>query len=407
MSRRQKIYLFLIGITLIGIVYAELSKPRQINWFPSYTSHHKIPFGAYIFKDLVKKRFDSIVTVDRPPYEFLNQHDVTGTYLFFNDGLRFGPTELEFLLDWTSAGNTLILASTDFEYSVLDTLKIETDIASIPGNFNNEFQVALTHPDLRTDEPMVFDRGISVFHFTEMDSSQTKVVGILDKYEESKEQITDTLVNVIKQSFGKGEIILSTFPQAFTNYFILTDTNRDYTAGLMSYIDPEQPLYLDAYYKSGKSFYTSPLYLFLNNPNLKWAYYIMLIAVVVYIIFEGKRKQRAIPVVKPLKNRTVDYTRTIANMYYERSSHGEIARHKIQHFLSFIRINLYLQTSSINEEFYNQLAARSNNDLEEVKQLFAFIKKLEQQDRITKEELERLNTLIENFKSNNQWKTKI
>ena len=115
------------------------------------------------------------------------------------------------------------------------------------------------------------------------------------------------------------------------------------------------------------------------------------------MVYEGKRKQRAIPVIEPLKNRTVDYTRTIANMYYERNSHSEITRHKVQYFLNYIRMSMHLKTSTINDQFLAQLAARSNNDLDEVKLLFNLISRLEHKAIITKEDLERLNTLIEKF----------
>ncbi|WP_115462416.1 DUF4350 domain-containing protein [Winogradskyella aurantiaca] len=398
MSKRNKLYVLLIGLTLIGIVYAEMSKPKQLNWFASYTNHHKIPFGAYVFSDLIESRYDSVIAVNRPPYEYLKDNDIQGTYLFFNDGLGFGEAEFERLLDWTSRGNNLFLASSDFSYNVLDTLNLETSLVSIPGNFNNEFQFKLINNRLHIEDPIVFDKALSLYHFSEIDSS-TSVVGILDKYQEGPSQIKDTLINIIKKPFGEGQIILSTIPQAFTNYFILEGTNREYTAGLMSYINPGEPLYMDSYYKSGKTFYASPLYLFLSNPNLKWAYYLLLFGALVYVVFEGKRKQRAIPIIEPLKNQTVDYTRTIANMYYERSAHNEIGRHVIQHFLNYIRVHFHLQTAIINDLFLQQLASRSNNTLEDTKRLFGFIENLEKQNFVRKEELGRLNTLIEKFKS--------
>ena len=398
MSRRNKLYILLIGLTLIGIVYAEMSKPKQLNWFASYTNHHKIPFGAYIFSDIIESRYDSVITVNRPPYEYLKDNTIQGTYLFFNDGLGFGEAEFERLLDWTSEGNTLILATGDFAYSVLDTLNLDTKLVSIPGNFNNEFQLGLTHHKLSIKGPIIFDKALSMYHFSEIDSSTT-VVGILDKYQDAQSQIKDTLVNIVKKPFGNGHIILSTFPQAFTNYFILKGSNREYTAGLLSYINPDKPLYIDSYYKSGKSFYASPLYLFLSNPNLKWAYYLLLFGALVYVIFEGKRKQRAIPIITPLKNQTIAYTRTIANMYYERSAHNEIAHHVIQHFLNYIRVHFHLQTANISKEFLLQLASRSNNSIEDTKRLFSFIENLEKQNFVRKEELERLSTLIEKFKS--------
>ena len=97
----------------------------------------------------------------------------------------------------------------------------------------------------------------------------------------------------------------------------------------------------------------------------------------------------------------MDFTRTIANMYYESSKHKDIAGHKIQHFLDYIRSNLHLSTSEISKEFIKKLASRSNNSIEDTQKLFDYIKIISEKYTLTKEELERLNVLIETYKSQN------
>jgi hypothetical protein len=289
-------------------------------------------------------------------------------------------------------------------YFTIKSTRLEETAQNIIDNFNNEYQVKLVNPLLNHQNSFKYDRSTTFFHFNKIDTTHTTVLGLIDKYRGENETIKDSLVNIIKQPFGDGEIILNTFPQAFTNYFMLQSPNQDYTAGLLSYIDTSKPIYIDTYYKNGKKFYTSPMYLFLNTKSLKWAYYLVLIGALIYIIFEGKRKQRAIPIVKPLKNQTVDFTRTIANMYYENGKHKDIAQHKVQHFLEYIRNTLYLSTSEINTSFIKNLAARSNNSVEDTQTLFKLISGLNEKSQINDTELERLNTLIENFKSHNQWK---
>ena len=383
-----------------------MNKPKELNWFPSYATHHKIPFGSYVFNEQIQRIADSVNLVDRPPFEYLLENDISGTYLFYNGGINFGEEELNALLDWVGLGNTLMVSAVDFEETLLDTLNLNTKSVNIVGNFNNEYQVQLVNPRLNNTVSYKYDRPNTFFHFHEIDTLNTSVVSFIDKFRGENKTVEDSLVNIIKQQFGDGEIILSTFPQAYTNYFILNSPNQNYTAGLLSYLDTSRPIYLDKYYKNGKKYYTSPMYLLINTKSLKWAYYIVLIGVLVYIIFEGKRKQRAIPVLKQLKNQTLEFTRTIANMYYENGKHKDISNHKVQHFLEHIRNTMYLNTSEINDLFIKNLAARSNNSIEDTQRLFSYIKSLDAKTQINNMELERLNTLIENFKSNNQWKTK-
>ena len=404
MSKRGKLYIALAVLAIISIVAIEMTKPKQINWFPSYAVHHKIPFGSYVFNEQLKRVADDVTIVERPPFEYLMNNDISGTYLFYNGGIEFGKDELNRLLDWVSKGNTLMVSAVGFESKLLDTLKLDTRSVNIIDNFNNEYQVKLVNPLLEENNSYKYDRPTTFYHFNKIDTLNTAVIGLIDSYRGENKPMEDSLVSSIKQPFGDGEIILNTFPQAFSNYFILQSPNQNYTAGILSYIDTNKPIYVDTYYKTGKTFYTSPMYLFLNTKSLKWAYYLVLIGALVYIIFEGKRKQRAIPIVKPLKNQTVDFTRTIANMYYESGKHKDIAQHKINHFLEYIRNTLHLSTSEINNSFIKNLAARSNNTIEDTQTLFKLISSLSEKIEINTIELERLNTLIEQFKSHNQWK---
>ena len=276
---------------------------------------------------------------------------------------------------------------------LLDTLHLKTKTINIADNFNNEYQVKLVNPILDDSTIYKFEKPTTFFHFNEIDTTNTTIISFIDKYRGENENTKTTLVNAIKQPFGDGEIILNTFPQAFTNYFILNSPNQNYTAGLMSYINTNLPIYVDTYYKNGKKFYTSPMYLFLSTKSLKWAYYIMLIGVLIYIVFEGKRKQRAIPILKPLKNQTVDFTRTIANMYYENGKHKDISQHKIQHFLEFIRNAMHLNTSEIDDSFIKNLAARSNNTIEDTQTLFKLIDSLKKEIENRKQRIRKIKHL--------------
>ena len=125
----------------------------------------------------------------------------------------------------------------------------------------------------------------------------------------------------------------------------------------------------------------------------------MLIGTLFYVIFEGKRKQRAIPVVTPLTNQTLAFTRTIANMYFENKQQKELVEHKVAYFLEYIRTRLHLPTLDRDETFYRNLAARSNNSVDDVKNLFSLIDRLTKQQKVSDAELGHLNERIEEFKA--------
>lgn len=397
MLKKGWIYIAIGVLAIAGILLLEYNKPKQVNWFPSFVSHHKIPYGTYVLNDLMEKKFP-VQQVHVPPFEFLIRNDsIKGTYFFVNETVNFEEAELNALLDWADRGNTLFIASDSFEERLMDTLHLEQTNLYNNGQLKPAFFYELVNANLGK-KAISFEKDYYTSYFDKLDTLQTIVLGQVYEQADSTRAISKN-VNVIQQTFGQGKIILSSFPKAFTNYFILKDDNREYTAGLLSYLDVNGQVYMDNFHKSGKSFYTSPMYLFLNTKELKWAYYLVLIGALIYVIFEGKRKQRAIPVVTPLKNQTLAFTRTIADMYYENGEQDLITKHKIAYFLEYIRTRLHMPTTERNDEFLRTLALRSNNSIEDIRELFGLIDKLETKNGITNTELENLNHKIEAFKA--------
>lgn len=399
MLKNGWVYIVISVITAGLILLLEYNKPKKVNWFPSYVSQHKIPYGTYVLNDLLDKFYpDQIQQVMRPPFEFLTRtEEVKGTYFFVNESVSFGEIELNTLLNWVDQGNTLFIASGGFEEQLLDTLHLKERYMFLGNQLKPKFYHKLVNPKLSSEE-VAFEKDYNMVTFSTIDTLNTTVMGMVRKPADS----TDTAskgITLIKQPFGQGEVILSTFPKAFTNYFILKDNHRSYTAGLLSYLNQDQTIYVDNHYKAGKPFYTSPMYLFLNTKEFKWAYYLVLIGALLYVVFEGKRKQRAIPVVHPLKNQTLAFTRTIADMYFENQEQKQIVEHKITYFLDYIRSRLHLSTHQIDEAFMKNLAVRSNNDLKHIKVLFGLVTRLQSQEQITNAELENLNKKIEAFKA--------
>lgn len=398
MGRKTNSYLIIGAVTIVLLMVLQYNQPKELNWFPSYVTQHKIPYGTFVLNELMSELFPEIEQIYTTPFDYLNDHfETEGTYFMVNDDIAFEKAELETLLDWTAEGNTLFVASGSFEERLLDTLNLGTSgLFADFGQEHSQFH-QLVNPRLQPETSYPFSKDAYSTIFNKIDTLQTTVIGVVDHHKDSLAAAKKHF-NVIRQTFGRGEIILSTFPKAFTNYFILKDDNRNYTAGLLSYIDASRPVLIDNHYKSGKKFYSSPMYIFLNTKEFKWAYYLILIAALLYVLFEGKRKQRAIPVVLPLKNQTLAFTRTIADMYYERNQRMPIVSYKIEQFLEYIRMHLHMDTVEREDEFYRNLAARSAHTYDEIKNLFTFLERIKGQHDITDTDLEKLNSTIEQFK---------
>lgn len=389
MDKRAKIYLGAIIVLSVLAILSEFSKPKDINWIPTYNATHKIPYGTYVFHKELPEVFPSktvLKSTIQPIYKVKDSSLQNSSYLFINSDISFGKDELNAILDWVSEGNTLLMASHYFEDQLLDTLGITMN--SIPAfkSRNKKITISAT----ATNDSGFFDKKMSIDYFDTL-ATNTKTLSKLSLAD------TDTTYTVgIQEKFNKGSIVLSSTPEVFTNYFLLKDTNYKVTETYLNQLNGDT-LLLDQYYINGKIIYTSPLYLFLQNKQLKYAYYFLLIALFVFIFFEAKRKQRAIPIVTPLTNQTIAFTRVIGDMYYQKSQYKEICSEKIQMFLTNIRQKHQLDTTDIHIGFYENLASKTENSLEATQHLFNFIRSLQEKENCTKEDLVQLNQLIEAY----------
>lgn len=383
---------------LAGLVYLEATKPQPVNWFPSYDKADKIPLGTFVLHKLMEDSFkDNFEETDLPPFEFLQNTNLSGNYLFINDAIDFDKTELDSLFTWASKGNNVLVSANYLGKKLLDTLKLEMETEVSVSKINTEPLIKLVNSTLSDGETFHIEKNLTVRYFSKIDTLSQMVLGIGGVYDNSSE-IKTPRINFIKVPMGKGSVFLHSQPEAFSNFFLLDDVNATYTSALLSYINNGKTVFWDNYYKSGKHVNISPLRVLLNNKYFKWAYYFVLIGILLFIIFEGKRKQRSIPIVKPLANKTYEYTKTIAGMYLDKNEYHAIAQKQIVLFLEYIRTKLRLPTENFNQRFYKSVAERSGNTLQDTLDLFTLIEKINSQNSTRKDELMGLYQKINTFK---------
>ncbi len=398
MTKLQKIFLFGFLLVLAALVYMEATKPQPVNWFPSYSKEDKIPLGTFVLHDLLKESFkEKFIEKDAPPFEVLQEDSFKGTYLFINNEIDFDETELDSLMNWAEKGNTVFVSANYLGEKLLDTLKLEMSTEVNVEKIGTEPLLKLVHKKFASQKPFHIKKDLPVRYFSEIDTLSHTVLGVSGGYIDSL-KIKEPRINFIKIPMGKGQIFLHLQPEIFSNFFLLSEENATHTVQVLSYLNTGETIYWDNYYKTGKHLDISPLRVLLNNKYFKWAYYFVLIGVLLFIIFEGRRKQRSIPIVQPLTNKTYEYTRTIAGMYLDKKEHNLIAQKQISLFLEFIRTRLRVPTENINERFYKAVAERSGNTSGDTLKLFIFIEKVNNQNNTSQDELLKLYQEIKEFK---------
>lgn len=396
MDKRSKIALYVIGAVIVFMMIAEVTKPKPLNWRDSYSASDKIPLGCYIlFNELETFSDGEVLTSERTVYEYLKNVDTTTSksLVLINNYLSFDREESKALMDFAEKGNTVFISGNYFYGTIVDSLNVSI-VRQYNDFFKKESEHKFTSPSLKKNNRL-FKDVIENSHFSSLDTLNTTILGTVTLADD--DGIEETHPNFIKIDVGEkgGQFVMHTNPFAFTNYHLMLD-KADYAATVLSYL-PKQQIIWDNNYKSGRKVITSPLRFILSNKALKWAFYISMFGLILFVIFRGKRTQRIIPVINKLENATVDFTRTIGELYYQHGDYTNIVQKKIRFFLEFVRSNYYLDTNQLNQSFIEKLAVKSSNTKEDAKALVDYLVFLKSKGQHTEQELIELNKKIEHF----------
>lgn len=393
--RKSRVYIGAFLVVLGFLVFLEAQQEQPINWNPSYRAADKIPLGSYILYEELADAF-SVQPIDLPPYEFLAESNEQGTYLLINNQLPFDDAELKSLLSWVESGNTAFLAAEYLGDNLLDTLGLKMEIAVPQSGISSKPVFTLTSPMVTQDQTFVYDRETFYLSFSGLDSLQHQILGSVHALSETPLK-EEPRPNFIKVPFGSGKVFLHAAPQIFSNFFILHKDNHSYTEATLSYVSGDTPIFWDAYHKAGKVFNTSPLYILFQTPSLKWAYYLVLAGGLLFILFEGKRKQRSIPVINPPQNNSVEFAGTIADLYLERKDYKSIAEKNISFFYRFLQHKMGRDTA-MDSNLINQVSARWEIPETQIRSLVKFMNDLQQKDHINERDLKDLHSKINKIK---------
>lgn len=178
--------------------------------------------------------------------------------------------------------------------------------------------------------------------------------------------------------YGKGEVIFVSSPLLFTNYGMLEGNTFVYIFRLMSYL-ADLPVYrTEAYVKTDAMLVAeqSPFREFIKRPPLRWALYLTLLGVVLFMIFTARRRQRVIPIISKPANRSLEFIQLIGTLYYQRKDHVDLIRKKFKLFAEELRKTAGVDISDVNtdDREYLLLAEKTGMNSDRLKKVIRQIR---------------------------------
>jgi hypothetical protein len=364
----------------------------------SFSYKDKKPGGCYVFYKVLSEFYSSDIKpliVTKPFASTYKKDKDLGSgynlYVLVAKNLYATKQDVNDMISYATAGNQLFLAVSNPDSMLLAQLHLTVELDSAYAYYKGSEQ-HYVNPLLAPDT--LFQRnGIpGGRYFTSLDTPKTTILGT--DYQNRP--------NFIKINVGNGSVVFSLQPSAVTNYFLMHEKNITSLEHELSYSNYYQDhVYWDEFYKyqdyrqSDSDF--SEWQVLMRYPAMRWAIWLAVILLVVYILFEGKRRQRIIPEKPVLSNNSMEFVNALGQLYYHQHDNGNLGRKIVQQWLEFIRTRYYLNTSYLNDAFSNTLAHKSGIPLETVRSILNSIHHIQLSDEVSDEELKRFYKNIQAF----------
>ena len=362
----------------------------------------KIPYGVFIAYQGLEYLFPGSrisVNKQRPGSWEEIDPDVSGQALIvITNKFAASTEEMEDLVSFVRKGNDVFIsamylsAAADNMFN-LNSSAIDLSYISIK-DLDENMKFSITDPPF--NEPLKYGypgRTFSSF-FTSLDTATTRVLG------------RDLVgrANFIQLRTGRGHFFVHLEPLAFSNYFLLHKENLSFYKNAMALIRPgAKHVAWDEYYRfkqepqGGSRKKQGWLSVLFRYPAFKAALITALLALLVYVLMEMRRKQRAIPVIKKPRNESLDFVKTIGRLYYEKGDHRNLCRKMAAYFLEHVRNKYKLPTNTLDDEFMKSLHYKSGVPEANLKEILNFIRSLDNAATITADQLSRFHKKLETF----------
>lgn len=404
---------FVVGIVafLLLMFAIEYRLPKRFVWRPTFGHYDEQPFGCALFDSLVSVSASETYTLSRKTFYQLAFEDTLKRrgFLAISEHLALSDVDVEALLSMASRGDKVLLVSNLFPARLEDTLRVHGNYSYFYFNALKKQAVSLFARDSLI---WIASPGDSLAYYfypqlcastLSADSADADVLAI--KHEVVGKNVDGLMTDTLQYSpvalsvpVGKGEIILVSTPLLFTNYGVVDGNNAAYIFRILSQMKGLPLVRTEAYVDETSQAQQSPFRYLLAHRPLRWALYLTLTGIVLFMFFTTRRRQRAILVVRPPLNKSLEFVKLIGTLYFQKKDHADLVRKKYIYFAEMLRRSLQVDLEAVEEDIrsFDRIAKRTGIDKESIAVLVRTVRSVVY-DKSAKVSEQQMKRLIDNM----------
>ena len=438
LSRRKEVVMkssrnFLFAMLVLFVLFCllQVNLPKKFVWSPTFSHVDKQPLGCFVFDSVLTQSLPNGYHVTKKTFFQLDQEHAKEkiSVLMVVDQQNLKQLDVKYLCNIARrGGKVMVVASSSFDDGrnadtvVVDELertfkvKIEDGIyfslrgilSGLKAHDNDMYDTIYWNnretmyaaqsyrmfynmvggtlfvdsvPKVKRLAYTLSTAGYDYKHDSLYVGDFTRFDTIVDEKERIERIDTFAIKKVptaVSVPYGKGEVIFVSSPLLFTNYGMLEGNTFVYIFRLMSYL-ADLPVYrTEAYVKTDAMLVAeqSPFREFIKRPPLRWALYLALLGVVLFMIFTARRRQRVIPIMSKPANRSLEFIQLIGTLYYQRKDHVDLVRKKFKLFAEELRKTAGVDISDVNtdDREYLLLAEKTGMNSDRLKKVIRQIR---------------------------------
>lgn len=392
-----KSYIYIVGAVAIFYSLIVLLSPKNINWDLSLKPDDTNPYGTYILKESLEDLFpNSKISENKKNFFFLNNEtensDSPKTVIIINNYSNLDKYSINELLKFVENGNTVLYSSNNIDDFLLDSLNIKQHYLNVGYTKVGYIPLYLTGKHYLEEDSVHFK--YNYYKYFDNLGPLKFDYEVLGKCGATWNKNP----NFIRVDIGDGHLFLHSSPLAFTNFNILKNYTKTYTEDVLSMVQNKEVIWdytMDKTVAEDSSIFK----VIFKYKTIKYAYFLIILLIILYAVTNFFRQQRLIPIVEPLKNSSMELVNSISELYIHQADHKNLSEKIIRHFSDYILRKYQINTGHYDDHFVEKLKNKSQRDIKEIKELLEVINRVQSKTKIGYEDVLELHQKIENFKS--------
>ncbi len=339
----------LLAAMAIILLYYFFWRSPGVHWRADFNQSAQQPYDLHFTRALLQQSLPagSFTEVQGSLDKYLGQDSEQAVYVAMGHGLKWNRENEYALTEFVQKGNTAVISMQFLPTALLQMLTPHTDTLS-----RNQMVSRLTSTEVTMHYyPVGHNETVELscfysngyqkvmtawifFHPTLISDPEIIVHGRIERE-----------ANLIEIRHDQGKWLLHTNPMAFTNLHMSAPENFEY----LRYVFEAAGQYDRLYWDKGNILDMEsamlqdfgmegtvppervrrpghgPLAVLLSERSFRYAWYLLLTGVFLFMALAAKRRQRPVPVLQKRENTGLDYIQTIGELYFRHGDPREMA----------------------------------------------------------------------------------